>query len=52
MQSDRLGSAGVGRDGEPVLQVHGHNDNHSRTGNVLNVNARDPGGFSPVGSVI
>ena len=52
MQTDQLGPAGKSRDGKTVKIIHGHNANHCTQGNVENLNARSPQGFSPVTKMI
>lgn len=52
MQTNQLGPAGKTRDGAPVKIIHGHNADHGTHGNVENLNARSPEGFSPVAKMI
>jgi hypothetical protein len=52
MQTNQLGPAGKTRDGAPIRMIHGHNADHGTHGNVENLNARSPEGFSPVAKMI
>ena len=52
MQTNQLGPAGKTLHGAPIKMIHGHNADHGTYGNVENLNARSPGGYSPVAKMI